>query len=65
MNKNELDTDLSKDEQLQVTFWLSDEKEKNKLKETAKANGMSMSALIRYLIIKEWRTLKKEAHNGN
>lgn len=69
MEKEVLETDFDEDEKLQVNFLLANEGEKEKLKETAKANGLTMSGLIRYLIIKEWRSTQSQnvevKHNGN
>lgn len=49
------------DERLQVNFYLNNNGEKEKMKELAKHHGLSASALLRMLILKEWRAEVKDS----
>lgn len=55
-----------KDEKLQVGFYLNNADEKKKFEEVAAAHGINKSALMRMLILKEWRAVchkEKEVKN--
>lgn len=62
-NKEILETDLDKDERLQIGFYLNDKSEAKKLNYIAKQHGLNKSAVLRMLILKEWRKLSENEAN--
>lgn len=60
----ELENDFNiEDQRLQVGFYLNSEDEKKKLDEVAKAHGLNKSALLRMLLLREWRAVCNKGGN--
>lgn len=50
--------DFTDDKKIMMSFNLQGQHERNKLEEIAKAHSLDKSAMIRQLILKEWRRIK-------
>ena len=49
-----------KDKSLHINFWLNSNEERKKLEDLAKNSGLSKSAWLRYIVIKEWKRLQHD-----
>ena len=55
----------NKKDRPQIGFYLNNKEEKDKLEELADSYGLGKSALLRMIMIRDWKRMKKEKSEGN